>query len=69
MLRADLTAPRKQRHTATRILARLVEEHQATGLSFLFDVAGLRRRPSAGDLGRGWPAGGSVKTPPCWDHP
>ncbi len=33
MLRADLTAPRKQRHTATRTLARLVEGHQGTGLS------------------------------------
>ena len=34
MLRADLDAPRKQRHTATRILARLVDEHGATGLSY-----------------------------------
>ena len=34
MLRADLDAPRKQRHTATRILARLVDEQAATGLSY-----------------------------------
>ncbi|KGN29727.1 transposase [Knoellia sinensis KCTC 19936] len=34
MLRADLEAPRKQRHTATRILARLVDEHDATRLSY-----------------------------------
>lgn len=34
MLRADLDAPRKQRHTATRILARLVNEHAAAGLSY-----------------------------------
>jgi transposase len=34
MLRADLQAPRKQRHTATRILARLIEEHAAAGLSY-----------------------------------
>ena len=27
MLRADLDAPKKQRHTARRILARLVDEH------------------------------------------
>ena len=27
MLREDLTAPRKQRHTARRVLARLVDEH------------------------------------------
>lgn len=33
MLRTDLTAPRKQRHTARRVLARLVEEHAAEGLS------------------------------------
>ncbi|SFR38602.1 Transposase [Microbacterium azadirachtae] len=29
MLRADLTAPRKQRHTATRIWNRLIDEHGA----------------------------------------
>ncbi len=34
MLIVDLTAPRKQRHTARRILARLVEEHQMTDLTY-----------------------------------
>lgn len=34
MLTTDLDAPRKQRHTATRILARLAEEHCATELSY-----------------------------------
>ncbi|GAA0998914.1 IS21 family transposase [Subtercola frigoramans] len=34
MLIEDLTAPRKQRHTARRILARLAEEHAATDLSY-----------------------------------
>jgi transposase len=34
MLMADLTAPRKQRHTARRILARLVDEHQLTDLTY-----------------------------------
>ncbi len=34
MLTADLTTPRKQRHTARRILARLVDEHQLTDLSY-----------------------------------
>jgi hypothetical protein len=29
MLRSDLDAPKKQRHTARRILARLVDEHGA----------------------------------------
>jgi transposase len=34
MLIEDTTAPRKQRHTARRILARLVEEHGAKELSY-----------------------------------
>jgi transposase len=34
MLRADVEAPRKQRHTARRVLARLVDEHAAEGLSY-----------------------------------
>jgi transposase len=34
MLTADLSAPRKQRHTARRVHARLVEEHGAVGLSY-----------------------------------
>src|SRR5262249_45936000 len=34
MLRSDLDAPKKQRHTARRILARLVDEHDAGGLSY-----------------------------------
>jgi transposase len=34
MLRADLDAPKKQRHSARRILARLVDEHAAGGLSY-----------------------------------
>ena len=32
MLRTDLDAPRKQRHTATRIFHRLIDEHDAGGL-------------------------------------
>ena len=34
MLTEDLTAPRKQRHTARRVLARLVDEHQLTDLTY-----------------------------------
>jgi transposase len=34
MLRADLEAPRKQRHTARRVLARLVDEHAAEDLAY-----------------------------------
>ncbi len=45
MLRTDLDAPRKQRHTATRVLARLVDEHAATGLSYstVRDYVRIRR--------------------------
>lgn len=34
MLVEDLTAPRKQRHTAKRVFARLIEEHGAAELSY-----------------------------------
>jgi transposase len=34
MLIVDLTAPRKQRHTARRVLARLVDEHQMGDLTY-----------------------------------
>ena len=34
MLRSDLDAPKTQRHTARRVLARLVDEHGAQGLSY-----------------------------------
>lgn len=34
MLTVDLTAPRKQRHTARRVFARLADEHGATELSY-----------------------------------
>lgn len=34
MLTEDLSAPRKQRHTARRVLARLIEEHSARSLSY-----------------------------------
>ena len=46
MLREDLGAPRKQRHTARRILARLVDEHQLTELTYsaVRDYV-ARRRP------------------------
>jgi transposase len=45
MLREDLDAPRKQRHTARRVLARLVDEHDAVDLSYstVRDYVGRRR--------------------------
>lgn len=54
MLRADLDAPRKQRHTATRILSRLVDEHAATGLSYstVRDYVRVRRAQIDLEAGR-----------------
>lgn len=55
MLRADLTAPRKQRHTVRRMLARLVAEHDAGDLSYstVRDHVADRRRELAAEAGRG----------------
>lgn len=54
MLRADLDAPRKQRHTATRILARLIDEHAATELSYstVRDYVRVRRAEVEVEAGR-----------------
>jgi hypothetical protein len=43
MLAEDLTAPRKQKHTARRVFARLADEHGATELSY----HGAQRGPLA----------------------
>ena len=54
MLLYDLTAPRKQRHTATRILARLRDEHGATDLSYstVRDYVRIRRAQIELEAGR-----------------
>ncbi|MFI1409854.1 hypothetical protein ACH4Y0_08015 [Streptomyces sp. NPDC020707] len=55
MLRVDLDAPRKQRHTAKRIFERLVDEHGARAVSYPMVrayVAG-RRPEIAVEAGRG----------------
>jgi hypothetical protein len=46
MLRQDVDAPQRQRHTARRVLARLVDEHGVTNVSYstVRDYA-ARRRP------------------------
>ena len=46
MLRQDLDAPRKQRHTARRVLTRLIDEHDITDVSYstVRDYV-ARRRP------------------------
>lgn len=46
MLRSDLDAPKKQRHTARRILARLVDEHGAVDLSYSTVRDHVRKRRS-----------------------
>lgn len=54
MLRSDLDAPRKQRHTATRIRARLIEEHAATDVSYsaVRDYVRVRRAEIDLEAGR-----------------
>jgi hypothetical protein len=54
MLWADTTAPRKQRHTARRILHRLIEEHNAAGLSYstVRDYVRVRRAQIDVEAGR-----------------
>jgi transposase len=55
MLRADLDAPRKQRHTARRIFDRLVGEHEMEGVSYstVCDYVAWRRRQIRVAAGRG----------------
>lgn len=55
MLVADLKAPRKQRHTVRRVLARLVQENDAGDLSYstVRDYVSRRRRAIAEEAGRG----------------
>jgi transposase len=55
MLRADLDAPRKQRHTASRIADRLVNEYGAVGISYhMVRVYVAARRPEIwAEAGRG----------------
>ena len=54
MLRSDLEAPKKQRHTARRVLARLVDEHAADGLSYstVRDYVAKRRPQVWAEAGR-----------------
>ena len=54
MLREDLSAPKKQRHTARRILARLVDEHGHDELKYptIRDYVARRRAEIALEAGR-----------------
>jgi transposase len=54
MLTEDTTAPRKQRHTARRIMARLIEEHGAAELSYstVRDYVRVRRAQIDVEAGR-----------------
>jgi transposase len=55
MLREDLAAPRKQRHTARRIHARLVDEHDLTDITYstVRDYVRTRRPQIWAEAGRG----------------
>jgi transposase len=54
MLREDLAAPRKQRHTARRVLARLVDEHEMDGVTYstVRDYVRVRRPEIWAEAGR-----------------
>jgi len=54
MLHSDLDAPKKQRHTARRVLARLADEHGAQGLSYstVRDYVRKRRPQILAEAGR-----------------
>ena len=54
-LRDDLDAPRKQRHTATRVHARLLDEHEAGDMSYaaVRDYVARRRPEVRIEEGRG----------------
>ena len=54
MLREDLSAPRKQRHTARRVLARLVDEHDVGDVSYwtVRDYVARRRPEINAEAGR-----------------
>lgn len=55
MLRTDLDAPRKQRHTVTRIWNRLIDEHDGAGLvgySTLCNYVAMRRPQIAEEAGK-----------------
>ena len=56
MLRADLDAPRKQRHTARRVHARLLEEHEQTEITYstVRDYVRVRRPEIWAAAGRTW---------------
>lgn len=65
MLVEDTTAPRKQRHTARRILARLIEEYGARELSYstVRDYVRLRRAQIDLEAGAEWRYSSRRNTP------
>jgi transposase len=66
MLRSDVDAPKKQRHTARRVLARLVDEHGAVDLSYstVRDYVAKRRPEIAAEAGKPLEAGCVPQTHP-----
>jgi transposase len=68
MLRSDLDAPKKQRHTARRVLARLVDEHGTADLSYstVRDYVARRRPEIAAEAGKPLEAGAEVDFHDLW---
>ncbi|MEN3263684.1 MAG: hypothetical protein V7646_578 [Pseudonocardia sp.] len=58
ILRVDLDAPRKQRHTVTRIYARLIDEHAMAAVSYQVPTGCWRPRWSS--------AGRPIRRPKAW---
>lgn len=54
MLREDVTAPKKQRHTARKVLSRLIEEHGLTEITYstVRDYVRVRRPEIWAEAGR-----------------
>lgn len=66
MLRADLEAPRKQRHTATRVWQRLVDEHGLDEITYstVRDYVRVRRAQIWAEAGRAAEAGHVLQAHP-----
>jgi transposase len=66
MLRSDLDAPKKQRHSARRVLARLVDEHGVRDLSYstVRDYVAKRRPEIAAEAGKPMESGCVPQTHP-----
>ncbi|WP_251067595.1 hypothetical protein [Streptomyces sp. ISL-36] len=64
MLRVNLDAPRKQRHTVKRILKRLLDERGADEISYQMVRGAQARRPAGSDRARPGSLCGQIRPSP-----